>query len=188
MLMVCDTMASIELGVRNDPNVRLVTYREILERAPKRTREADNPFAVPIQFMGYSTSIVPDGMFGLEYTNGFRFFVIEAENKNRVDSVNLKQNSFKKKFLQYKATGASKAFQKHYGMPDNMTILQLVVVPSERRIKTMSDLITKLAGGSTKFLFKSTRILGASAPEPNDDMYTTPWYRVNHEPFYLNAI
>ena len=45
-MMICDTLASIELGVQSEPNVRLVSWQEILAKAPKETQQAGNPFAI----------------------------------------------------------------------------------------------------------------------------------------------
>jgi hypothetical protein len=45
-LMVSFVLSSFELGARNLPNVRFMEWKEILARAPEKTRNAPNPFAL----------------------------------------------------------------------------------------------------------------------------------------------
>src|SRR5260370_41903946 len=109
--MICDTLASIELGVRQTHNVRFISWQHILAKAPERTRSARNPFAIPVTisyaFPRTGTThtshapLIPDGLFGLEYTQPdgkklCRFFALEAERTNRVDCSNLHQPSWLK--------------------------------------------------------------------------------------------
>src|ERR1700674_3073223 len=51
-LMVCRITASIELGVRADPSMRLIRWQEILasEKTPVETRRAERPAYIPISF------------------------------------------------------------------------------------------------------------------------------------------
>jgi len=92
-LMIADILASIELGVRQIPALRFVGWREIIDRAPEATRELANPFRIPVTFaytpprtrtpQRVTTTVVPDGLFGLEYDAGdgksYRFFALEAD-------------------------------------------------------------------------------------------------------------
>jgi hypothetical protein len=47
-LMICDCLASIELGVRQQSSLRFISWQEILAKAPQRTCSTDNPFAIPV--------------------------------------------------------------------------------------------------------------------------------------------
>src|SRR5713226_8837613 len=38
-LMICDCMGSIELGVRQDPRLRFISWQEVISKAPAETRE-----------------------------------------------------------------------------------------------------------------------------------------------------
>ena len=92
-LMICDCIASIELGVRQDTALRFISWQEIIAKAPEETRSLHNPFELPVSIShAFSNAkdvqradikIVPDALFGLEYTaNGqksYRFFVLEAD-------------------------------------------------------------------------------------------------------------
>ena len=47
-LMICEILASIELGVRADPNLRFISWQEILAKAPESTRNSPHPFRIPV--------------------------------------------------------------------------------------------------------------------------------------------
>jgi hypothetical protein len=51
-MMVCEIMASIELGVRASAGIRLIGYDEIItsEKTPRQTREAEHPASIPVSF------------------------------------------------------------------------------------------------------------------------------------------
>ena len=76
-LMICDCMASVELGVRQDPSLRFISWQEIIAKSPESTRKFDNPFGMPVSITYASPrtgatqrvdiNLVPDGLFGLEY-------------------------------------------------------------------------------------------------------------------------
>jgi hypothetical protein len=80
-LMICEVLASIELGARQYPNIRLIPWPEILARAPDITHASPTPFRV--QVPGSGGTAVPDGLFGLEYSGSgkkvYRFFALEAD-------------------------------------------------------------------------------------------------------------
>jgi hypothetical protein len=91
--MICDCLASIELGVRQQTSLRFISWQEILAKAPERTCSTDNPFAIPVAIShtlpGSGTThraeikAIPDGLFGLEYVRDgqklYRFFALEAD-------------------------------------------------------------------------------------------------------------
>ena len=76
--MICEILSSIDLAVRNDLALRLISWQEILAKAPERIRKSDNPFKIPVSIshtVGGNTlrldaSIIRDGIFGLEYSAG----------------------------------------------------------------------------------------------------------------------
>lgn len=201
-LMICDTLASIELGVRDDPNVRFVSWEEILAKAPLETREARNPFAIPAD-IAYTfkrtgklhrakVNLVPDGLFGLEYKKPdgrtqWIFYALEAERKNRVWCHNLQQTSWLKKVLAYREIRKSKTYKTHLGLPNLMV---LAVTPTRAKIDTMTKLITDVTNdrGSSMFCFRLIPTLtnDLKAPAPLPDLYVKPWKRTEHPDFYLN--
>ncbi|MEA2976425.1 MAG: hypothetical protein QOF19_1945 [Alphaproteobacteria bacterium] len=196
-LMICDCMASIELGVRQDPNLRFISWQEIIVKLPERTRNLDNPYEllVAISYTFPRTGntyradirIVPDGLFGLEYTcNGektYRFFALEADRATLpVTRSNLDQTSYLRKILGYRQVIAQEIYRSHLGLP-NLLVLNLTT--NERHMRTIMALVEELAreGKSKPFLFKTMSSLGdfTKAPAPTPHILTVPWERVGYE-------
>jgi hypothetical protein len=128
-LMICDCMSSIELGVRQDPNLRLISWQEIIARAPDGTRNAQNPFEVPVvishtfprtgKAQRAEIKVVPDGLFGLEYAHEgkktYRFFVLEADRSTiPIARSNLRQTSYLRKILAYREIATQAIHKSHF--------------------------------------------------------------------------
>jgi len=199
-LMICDTLSSIELGVRQTRGVRFISWQEILARAPESTRAAPNPFAIPVS-ISYTfphtgttrtstTTLIPDGLFGLAYAQPdsgrtlYRFFALEAERTNRVHCSNLEQTSWLRKVLAYREITAQRIYHSHLGLPNLMV---LVVTPTDARIETMTKLIMDITEdrGSTQFLLRSIPVLGFKAPPPTPELFVSPWRRAGHPAFEI---
>ena len=201
-LMICDCMASIELGVRQDPNLRFISWQEIVVKAPEKTRNLDNPFELPVS-ISYTfpragnthradIRIVPDGLFGLEYTRDgektYRFFALEADRATLpVTRSDLHQTSYLRKILAYRQIVAQNIHKSHLGLPN---LLVLTVTTNELHVTNIMALVKELApeGRSKLFLFKTMSSLGdfEKAPAATPHMLTEPWERVGYEVFYIN--
>lgn len=196
-LMICDCMASIELGVRQDRSLRFISWQEIVAKAPERTCNLDNPFAIPVSISHTFASagatqradikIVPDGLFGLEYAcdgqKTYRFFALEADrNTLPVIRSNLHQTSYLRKILAYRQIAAQNIHKSHLGLP---ILLVLTVATNELHMKNIMSLVRELAheGKSRLFLFKTMSSLGDfnKAPAPTGNILTDPWQRVGYE-------
>jgi len=74
-LMVSDILSSIEIGIRARDDLRFVSWQEILDKAPRSTRDAADPFEIPVTVTYnfsqrteiYRKPIRPDAVFGIEY-------------------------------------------------------------------------------------------------------------------------
>jgi len=198
-LMICEILASIELGVRADPNLRFISWTEIFAKAPESTRNSPYPFRIPVPlaqvqaeqrtFQG-NAFIVPDGLFGLEYAVGgkksYRFFALEADRatmpvvRSRSD-----QTSFLKKILAYLEIAGRQLYKSHLGLPN---LLMLTVTTVERHKDQMMSALRQISGGSAAFLFKATSGLGTfnKAPVPTPTILTDPWERVGYTPLRIN--
>jgi len=201
-LMICDCLASIELGVREDPRLRFISWHEVMARAPEKTRDLDNPFEIPVS-ISYAlppsgnahqadTTVIPDGLFGLQYTpddaKTYRFFALEADRGTMpVARSNLHQTSYLKKILAYREIVAKHIHRSHLGLP-NLMILS--VTSSEERMSNLMSLISQLTGGngSTVFLFKTLSTVGdfRAAPMPTPYILTAAWKRAGCDDFYIN--
>jgi hypothetical protein len=203
-LMICDCMASIELGVRQNQNLRFISWQEIVAKAPEGTRKLDNLFAIPVSIShSFSSSatvqradinIVPDGLFGLEYAHDgqktYRFFALEADrNTLPVTRSNLHQTSYLRKVLAYRQIAAQNIHKSHLGLP---MLLVLTVATNEPHMTSIMSLVKELAheGKSKLFLFKTMTTVGdfKKAPEPAGHMLTDPWQRVGYEEFRIDRL
>jgi hypothetical protein len=201
-LMICDCIASIELGVRQDPNLRFISWQEIMFKAPEKTRNLDNPFELPVS-ISYTfprtgnthradIRIVPDGLFGLEYTRdgekAYRFFALEADRVTLpITRSDLHQTSYLKKILGYRQISAQNIHKSHLGLPN---LLVLNVTTNESHMRNVMALVEELAheGRSKLFLFKPMSSLGdfEKAPAPTPHVLTGPWERVGVEEFRID--
>ncbi len=60
-LMICEALASMELGVRLGDSLRFIPWPEILARAPEATRASPAPFRLPVSTGGYLVLTVCSG-------------------------------------------------------------------------------------------------------------------------------
>jgi hypothetical protein len=199
-LMICECIGSIELGVRKYPNLRFVSWEAILEKAPGSTRALPNPFDIPVaisQALPYSgqvleaeVRVVPDELFGLEYTNGesktYRFFALEADRGTMPTArSDLRQTSYLRKILAYREIAARGIYKSHLGLP-NLVILN--VTTDEQRMSSIMSVVQSVAheGKSKLFLFKTINGPHDDAPASPGRMLTDPWERVGYEPAYID--
>jgi hypothetical protein len=174
-LLVCECLASTELGTRQHPAVRFISWPEILAKAPAQTRVSALPFQFPA--MATSPAIAPDALFGIEYATGeamaYRFFALEADRGSmpvvRSDS---SKTSFMAKAAAYREIVARKMHKSQLGIP---TLLVLTVTTSEARMKEMLKQTEAQFGGNPLFLFKSVDVSDLSAPVTR--LFFEPWER-----------
>lgn len=201
-LMICDTIASIEIGVRKTPGLRFISWVEILEHAPERARCAKNPFAIPAS-VSYAfprtgkahradVRIIPDGLFGIEYPSHggkrlCRYFALEAERTNDIWASNFEQTSWLKKVLAYRDIIQNRTHLQQLGI-DNLRVL--VVAPTRKKMLKVEALLHEVneGRGSTRFLFQHIPVLGfeEEAAIPLSELFTTPFRRVGFTPFWLD--
>ncbi len=198
-LMVCDILASIEIGVRADPQLRLISWEEILAKMPAAGANRDNPLELPCQVAftfprsktthRSSKPLIPDAVFGVEYkpTKSFRFFVLEADrNHEPVMRNNLSQTSYLRKILQYREI-AKGIYKTQWGLPN---LLVLNVTTSEAHMQNIMSLVGTLSDGkgASYLLFKTMPSLASleKAPAPDACMLTEPWSRAGFEPFEIH--
>ena len=183
-LMVCEALASLDLGVRADPRLRLIAWPEILGRAPETTRSSPRPFRVPVPSGGY---LVPDGLFGIEYAGSgkkaYRFFALEADRGTMpVVRSNPQQTSYLRKMTAYREVIAHQVHKTHWGLPN---LFVLTITTSETR---MADIIGRLegqAGNNAAFLFKTIDTFGLMAPATH--LLFNPWQRAGLPPLRIDV-
>jgi len=200
-LMVAQIMASFELGTRERPNVRLITWPEILANpnTPEATRESPTAAAIPVRFTvngdQYSVHINADARpFGLERViDGSRTYLffpgIEADcGTEPVEASGFERSSIAKKLAAYIAIAEQGVYRSHFGFPNFFVPF---IAPTRVRMDSMMTLLQRLTGGrgSKMFLFKTFPALSSVEKLPRADghMLTEPWLRTGFEPLTLTA-
>jgi hypothetical protein len=198
-LMVCDILASIEIGIWADPQLRLISWEEILAKMPSAGTSRENPLELPCQvsftFSRSKTThrsskpLIPDAVFGVEYkpTKSFRFFALEADrNHEPVIRNNLSQTSYLRKILQYREI-AKGTYKTQWGLPN---LLVLNVTTSEQHMQNIMSLVSKLSDGkgASYLLFKTMPSLASleKAPIPDASMLTEAWSRAGFDRFEIH--
>jgi hypothetical protein len=183
-LMICEALASLELGARATPALRLIGWPEILGRAPDAIRASPVPFRLPVPSGGY---LVPDGLFGIEYRSAaaktYRFFALEADRGTMpISRSNLGQTSYIEKLTAYRGLIERGAHKTHVGIPN---LLVLTLTTSERRCK---EIMLRLSGqphNSAAFLFMA--VSGHAFLRPLPMLLTKPWERAGFPPLQISA-
>ncbi len=189
-MMICDTMASIELGVMRS-DCELVTWQEIVERA-----NVPSPMKLPCnisygftngQTVRASTFLHPDGLFGIRYPNKkVAFFALEAEHFNPIKPSNIDRASFLKKFLGYRDIIKTGAYRQ-LGIP-NLRIL--VVAPTSEKVKHMKELVVDEVRQSNLFLFNHIPVQEEifKAPAPFPELFIREWQRAGKGAIKIHSI
>ena len=140
----------------------------------------------------FDRPLVPDALFGLEYTVGgqkrYRFFALEADrNTEPVTRSDLRQSSYLRKILQYREIAARSIYKSQWGLP-NLFVLNVTV--NQRHEQNIMRLVDELTGGkgSPSLLFKTMPSLASleKAPLPEPDMLTESWHRAGHDHFLID--
>jgi len=178
-LMICEALASLDLGMRAAPHLRLIGWPEILGRAPEATRLSLTPFRVPVPSGGY---LVPDGLFGIEYRSGgtktYRFFALEADRGTMpVVRSNPNQTSYLKKVAAYREVIDRQVHKSHWGIPK---LLVLTLTTGEARMAEMIRQLGAQPGNNAAFLFKAIR--GGTLRQPMLQLLNGPWERAGLPP------
>lgn len=173
-LMICEVLASLDLGIRARPGLRLIGWQEILGRAPEATRSSPTPFRIPRPSGG---SVIPDGLFGIEYRSGnknsYRFFALEADRGTMpVVRSNPEQTSHLGKISAYREILERRAYKTHWGIPN---LLVLTVTTSEARMAGMLNRLGEQDGSHAAILFKA--VTRDALRQPMTQILTEPWRR-----------
>ena len=169
-LMICETLASIELAVKAKADLRFVSWPEILAKAPEGARRSPNPLRLPGSScsLGTATELarngdtVPDAMFGLGYggegRRSYRFFALEVDRGTMPIMRSARgQTSYLEKMSAYHGVAARGVHRSHLGIPN---LLVLTVTTSEARKQNMLSALARTIEDSAMFLFKE---VGAAA-------------------------
>lgn len=190
-LMVSCVTASLELAVREHPNLSYIPQHAILEHGGADLR-------IPIAYENPATRkseqghLIPDALCGIAYEEGgttrYRFFLIEADrNMEPNRSGQSARKSFQKNVLQYRELVGRARYKEHFKLHSPLVVL--IVTTSRRHMRRMQDVVREIApSGSNSFLCFQTVPEFATPFVPPQlllHLLETPWERVGHEPLSL---
>jgi hypothetical protein len=195
-LMVCQVMASIEIGARAS-GVRLMTWSDIARSAstPEATRRSPKPHNIPVSItidgQRIDTHVAPDAQpFGIarpigDRTQYFLCLGIEADCATEpIDASDFARSSISKKLALYLAIDAQGIHRSHYGFPN--FYLPFITTNAARLASVMKLLARMTNGSGSKVLLFKTLPPFTSFEKPllpSGDMLTEDWQRVGYPPF-----
>lgn len=173
-LMICEVLASLELGILGSAGLRLIPWPEILRKAPEPTRQCQTPFRLPLPSGGY---LVPDALFGIEYGSNeakrYRFFALEADRGTMpVARIESRQTSLLGKVTLYKEALERQIQKMHWGLPN---LLVLTIAPSQVRVTNLIERLEAKSRCNAVFLFKAANTSELTAPM--QQLFFEPWQR-----------
>ncbi len=187
-MMLCEVMASIEIGIQNDPRAKIVTQAEILEHAKLSSLgievNVSHKFSPQSSTQTNSFALIPDALFGINYSGKFLFFALEVENKGRCNTKDIRYSSYLRKVLGYQYMFEKNRYQKHYNIPN---LLVLSVGPQRHRMELMKQTAATIGSTHDQFLFRHHPVFGSreEAPQPSGAFFQDPWERIGNQPFAL---
>ncbi len=175
-LMICDVLASIEIGTRLRPDLRFISWPEILAKAPAETRASAAPFRFPVT--AASTEILPDALFGLEYssdgTKTYRFFAVEADRGTMpIGRTNEDQTSCLGKLTAYRKLLLGQGHKTHLGIPN---LFVLMVTSGSNRWNEILNRLGPSTSSNSAFLFME--IEASELSFPATQLLFESWQRI----------
>ena len=193
----CLIPASFKLGALASPALRFVSAQEIIDypRCPQTTRDAPEPFAVPVSYTHKATRIdthkehdwEPFGI-ALKLGNGKeRKILFPGHEFDRttepLETDDVHRTSMTRHLLSILAL-LDHGYERHFGTG---RFFVPVVTIGEQRMQSIMRLVGKLTDGkgSRHILFKHIDDFSSYAnfPPATGHMLTEPWQRAGFEPF-----
>lgn len=191
--MVACITASIELATLEDPNLTYIPGSTILERAQASLRYTV-PFNNPKTGKTEKIDLIPDALFGLEYSNGgkksYRFFLVEADRASEPSrATKFNRKSHLRNILQYREYVGGGLYKEHLKLTAGLLVLN--VTTSEQTMRKMIGLTGEVSPrGNTYMLFQVAGEFGRffKPPKPISDFATQSWHRAGYEAFRIDQV
>lgn len=174
-MMICDTLASIEIGAIA-AGVEFIPWTDIVANCDD-PKPLNLPCTISHKGETLSKNVIPDGLFGLEYSNGkTAYFALEAEHYNPIEPKTLNRASTLRKFLSYRDIVKNQVYKQKLQV-GNLRVL--VVAPTPARSTHQVELLERLVGKSHLFLFHPVPVQEEllKAPPPFPELFTAGWHR-----------
>lgn len=169
-LNLCLALTSIEVGCARN-GWRFIPWGEIIERAPKATRELPKPY-----HMG---GVVPDALFAVEFPEFFACFPFELDISNHG------KTEYEEKFARYADLIFKRIYQTHLGMQQRMYPLTLTSSPERMR-----NMIGATPARNSPFLFRAYPAYGSyqRAPAPAPQLFIEGWRDAKNRPINIGEL
>jgi len=184
-VMICHLIGAIELLSLQNGAIDLISWREILAKAPITSRQIKAPFAVPVTLTNskdgtafhHQTAVVPDAVFGLRYSsNGvpkYRFFALEVDRRTMpVVRSGPRGTSYERKLAAYQELLDRRLFKSVWGLPN---LLVLTVSLNASHLETQMDCAAMIGEGRSAFLFKALSATTLIDPDGAMAAMASPW-------------
>ncbi|MCB0055399.1 MAG: replication-relaxation family protein [Caldilineaceae bacterium] len=180
--------ASVELATLQTRHVRYIFQDEILARSGSRLH-------FPVTIAGITKSLIPDALFGLEYTDTdgkkyYRFFFVEADRSTEPNQANtLERKSYARTLMQYREFVGKGLYKEALGLTAGVLVLNVTTSKlRERNLLRLTEEEFK-SGGSNYLLFQSAPAFGRYFKPPHilTDLFEKPWQRAGREPFAIHS-
>ncbi len=165
---ISEFMVSLELAMRGRDDLRILERGEILEDAPKSTRDRLVRIEASIRIGGTlrKNAVVPDALFGLRFNDQEEsYFMLEIDRGEMpVERYrNAQRTYFAKKMLTYYEANRQQRHVHDLGI-ENFRVL--TVTTNATRVEKMLDALGAITNGkgSNIFLFTDQAALAASSP------------------------
>lgn len=125
--------------------LRFISWLDILSRAkcPAQTRNSDNPFVLPYQTSDGWRSLIPDALFGLEYSTGACFFALETDmGTEPLKESELKNSTIGQKLRAYRTITRDGTFRSRFALP---ALTVLIVTHSAVRMLNVIEHLRRLS-------------------------------------------
>ena len=164
-----DFMAKMEVACRSRNDVDLLEADAVLANAPPKTRAAREPLRwvakLPDGSAFKTASVIPDGLFGLSFTDGTAsYFMLEIDRGTMpVVRKGTNRTSFARKLKTYYEGWKQKRHEEQLGIRQFRV---LTVTTSPVRVQTMVEAVKAMTGGagSSVFLFAVAEALEGRSP------------------------
>jgi hypothetical protein len=178
---VAAVTAAIELGTIRDENVRYIPGHEILERAQTH-------LSFPTRVSGKEVKLLPDGLFGLEYTDSnkkyYRFFILELDRGTEpVSGITPSRKSHERNVEQYKQFVAGGQYKDALGLSAGIMVLYVTI--SEGRMNNLMEVTD-----NNYSCFAHVPEFGSFFQPPSVlyHLFRDGWKRHNRDVFHINNI
>jgi hypothetical protein len=179
-LLASEVAASIELGIRRNPALHLITQSEIMDRLQLNSSTSINRLSFPL---GGNLFLVPDALFGVRGPSGVVLYALEADRGTEPISRSRRGSSYAGKLEAYRRLIGENLYKRYLNTPAPLVVLH--VTPSRTRMQRMAGAAKKMPFHLFRDLPEAT--LMGQLIRPATSLATEPWWRDGHPEFRIGS-